>query len=312
MSREADDLQLCETFYAQKVAGAVTDQEELSIAQYLLEKARNGMVVNDQGTKLAYTNTPDLPTDADFLIEDRGGLDRRQRVRQALPIVAIVAVALTAIALLYGGGGKTVATPTPTVPAQVRPISLATQTLTPRPGLSPTATSTATPTPTPTSTGTPTPIPAKEVEVKPEPVKLDPDAVIPVSLEVAGQYLPIVPTTLRDDAWAYVADPGQISWLAGSYVNVVLGLPYSEANLDLLATSVHVSDTLTLRNNVAGVNIYQVVERGLVSVYEIEALGQRRAGLTLALVGGNDESPDRRLILWAVPVASGKEEASTP
>ena len=78
---------------------------------------------------------------------------------------------------------------------------------------------------------------------------------------MAGQYFPIVPTTLRDDAWAYVTDPGQISWLAGSYVNVVLGLPYSEANLDLLATTVGISDTLTLRNNVAGVNTYRVVER---------------------------------------------------
>jgi hypothetical protein len=52
---------------------------------------------------------------------------------------------------------------------------------------------------------------------------------------------------------------------------------------------------------VGGINHYRVAERHLVDVYAIEILGQRRAGLTLVLVGGNDENPDRRLVIWAVP-----------
>jgi hypothetical protein len=52
---------------------------------------------------------------------------------------------------------------------------------------------------------------------------------------------------------------------------------------------------------VGGVNQYRVVDRHLVDVYAIEVLGQRRAGLTLVLLGGNEESPDRRLVIWAVP-----------
>ena len=149
---------------------------------------------------------------------------------------------------------------------------------------------------------------------KPEPVKLEADAVVPVSLEIAGRYFPIVPTGLRDGAWAFLPEPEQVSWLAGSYVNVVLGLPYSAENYDLLATTLALSDTLTassllaVRNSVAGANTYAVVERRRVSVYEIEALNQRRAGLTLILLGGSREESDRRLVIRASRIANDGEE----
>ena len=139
-------------------------------------------------------------------------------------------------------------------------------------------------------------------------MKLEPGAVVPVSLEIAGRYFAVVPTTLRDDTWAYLPDPGRVSWLAGSYVNVVLGLPYTAENLDLVTATLALSDTLTLRSSVGGANTYQVVERGTASVYEIEALSQRRAGLTLVLLGGNEESPDRRIVVWAVPIEERDEE----
>ena len=150
---------------------------------------------------------------------------------------------------------------------------------------------------------------------KPEPVKLEPDAVVPVSLEIAGEYFPIVPTGLRDGGWAFVPEPEQVSWLAGSYVNVVLGLPYSGDNQDLLASSLALSDTLTLRNNVGAANAYRVVERTLVDVYAIEVLAQRRAGLTLVLVGGHEEDPTRRLVIYAAPIEAGdrdREEVAAP
>ena len=79
-------------------------------------------------------------------------------------------------------------------------------------------------------------------------------------------------------------------------------------NLDLVTATLALSDTLTLRSSVGGANTYQVVERGTASVYEIEALSQRRAGLTLVLLGGNEESPDRRIVVWAVPIEERDEE----
>ena len=160
-------------------------------------------------------------------------------------------------------------------------------------------------------THTPTPLPPEEVNVKPQPVKLEEGAVVPVSLEIAGWYFPVVPTGLRDGNWAYMTEADQASWLAGSYVNVILGLPYTEENLDLLASTLTLSDTLTLRNNVAGVNHYLVTERRLVDVFANEVFRQRRAGLTLVLLGGNEENPDRRLVIWAAPAGDGEEVITT-
>jgi len=141
--------------------------------------------------------------------------------------------------------------------------------------------------------------------------------VVPVSLEIAGRYFPVVPTGLRDDHWAYMTEPDQVSWLAGSYVNILLGLPYTQQNLDLLPSTLAVSETLTisntlvLRNSVGGVNRYRVVDRHLVDVYAIEVLGQRRAGLTLVLLRGNEESHDRRLVVWAEPARVEEEVVTT-
>ena len=302
-----EERQLAEQYYRQAIAWAASDEDELAIAHDLLEKAQRGFVVDDTGDDLIYASDPELPVDAEFLV-DEGAL-RRERLRRALPIVGALLVAVVAAFLVYGGNSRPTATPTPTA-TTVAPLFLATQTLTPTTTGSPTPTSTATATWTPTATSTPTetptPVEPEEVRFKPEPVKLDPDAVVPVSLEIAGQYFPIVPTGLRDGGWAFVPEPDQVSWLAGSYVNVVLGLPYTGENQDLLASTVALSDTLVLRNNVGAANAFRVAERSLVDVYAIEALAQRRAGLTLVLVGGHEEAPDgdpdRRLVIHATPI----------
>ena len=305
---QTEELELIEQYYRQTVAWAPSDEEAMAIAQDLMEKAQRGFVVDDTGDGLIYASDPELPVDAEFLV-DEGAL-RQQRLRRGLALVGAFLVALLALLLIYGGDSPSTLMPTP-VPTTRVPIFIATQTLTQTPTGSPTPTATSTPTytatPTRTPTQTPTPLPPEEIEVKPQPVKLEEGAVVPVSLEIAGRYFPVVPTGLRDDHWAYMTKPDQVSWLAGSYVNVLLGLPYTQQNLDLLASTLTVSDTqttsntLVLRNSVGGINQYRVVERHVVDVYAIEVLGQRRAGLTLVLLGGNDENPDRRLVIWAVP-----------
>ena len=302
-----EEREMIEQYYHQEIAGTRSDEEELAVARDLLEKAQRGFVVDDHGERLIYASDPELPVDAEFLI-DEGAL-RKQRLRRAAPLVGAFLVAMLVAFLAYGGGSGSTPTPTPTATIRAL-VVLPTQTLTPTATATPTSTHTSTPTPAPTQT--PTPLPPEEIKVKPEPVKLEEGAVVPVSLEIAGRYFPIVPTGLRDGSWAYVTDPGQVSWLAGSAVNVVLGLPFTPDNLDLLATTLALSDTITLRNNVAGTNHYIVVDRRQVDVYAIEVLRQRRAGLTLVLLGGSDESSDRRLVICAVPVEIGKEVIATP
>jgi hypothetical protein len=309
--KSEEERDLIEQYYRQAIAWAGSDEEELAVAEDLLEKARRGFVVDDRGEQLLYASDPHLPVDADFLV-DEGAL-RRQRLRRVAPIAGALLIALLVAFLVYGGGSSSAPTPTPTATIRAL-VAIPTQTLTPTATAIPTSTPTATATATSTPTQPPTPLPPEEIDVKPQPVKLEEGAVVPVSLEIAGRYFPVVPTGLRDGAWAYVVDASQVSWLAGSAVNVVLGLPYTPDNLELLASTVALSDTLTVRNNVAGTNPYRVVERRQVDVYAIEVLRQRRAGLTLVLLGGNEESPDRRLVLWAVPVEvdDGEEVIATP
>ncbi len=297
-----EERERIEQHYRQAVASARSDEEELAIAQELLEKAQRGFVVDDSGEDLIYASDPNLPVDAEFLV-DEGAL-RQQRLRKVVPIAGAFLVALLALFLVYGGSSTSTPTPTQTATARVW-ISIPTQTLTATPTSTPTASPTATTTPLPT--WTPTPLPPEEVRVKPQPFKLEEGAVVPISLEVAGRYFPVVPTGLRDGYWAYLTEPDQVSWLAGSTVNVILGLPFTEENLDLLASTLTLSDTLTLRNNVAGIHRYQVVERRQVDVFANEVFRQRRAGLTLVLLGGNEEGPNRRLVVWARSV-DGEEE----
>jgi hypothetical protein len=308
--RTEDERELIEQYYRQAVAAAPSDDEELAIAQDLLEKAQRGFVVDDSGEDLIYASDPNLPVDAEFLV-DEGAL-RQQRLRKAVPIAGAFLVALLALFLVYGGNSNTTAPPTPTATARAW-ISIPTQTLTATVASTPTSTPAASPTATasPVPTQTPTPLPPEEVNVKPQPVKLEEGAVVPVSLEIAGRYFPVVPTGLRDGQWAYMTEPDQVSWLAASYVNVILGLPYTAENLDLLASTLTLSDTLTLRNNVAGANHYLVRERRQVDVFANEVFRQRRAGLTLVLLGGNEESSDRRLVIWAVSVADAEEVIAT-
>lgn len=308
MLSKEEQLAAIERYYSSRVAGLASDEEELAVAQALLEQAERGYVVDDDGDGLILIEkAAEIPVKADFMVNDEEL--RKQGLRRILPIVAFVAIGLALIFVLYGGGGENPTEDTPPATAATF-VTLATSTLTPSP--TPTSRATATPSPTPTNTptptitptATPTPLPPEEIEVKPEPVELESEAVIPVSLEIAGRYYPVVPTGLRDDAWTYVADPGRASWLAGSYVNVVLGLPYTGDNAGLLQNTLAISDTLTVRNSVAAVNHYVVADRHLANVYEIEAFGQRRAGLTLVLLGDSHEGADYRLVVWAVPLGT--------
>ncbi|MGD2205882.1 MAG: hypothetical protein PVH17_03790 [Anaerolineae bacterium] len=301
-----EDRKICEAYYSRAVAGATSDEEELAIARRLLEEAEyGGAVPTDDGTSVIRISSMDLPVDADHLIDGQEGLG--SRFRSILPGLGLLFGLLALVLFRYGGLGASQDTtiPTTTVTAVAH---IATQTLTPAPATAVLNTPTATQTPTPPPTTTPTPLPPEEVRVEPEPVELDAEAVIPVSLELAGRYFPVVATTTRDDAWAYFPEPDQISWLAGSYVNVVLGLPYTKENVGLMAANLNISDTLVLRNNAGKANVYQVTDRRAVDVYEIETLNQHRAGLTLVLLGGNDEDPNRRLVVEATPVEQAEAE----
>ncbi len=162
--RAEEERELLEQYYRKAISGTASDEEELAIAQDLLEKAQRGFVVDDDGETIVYASPPDLPVDADFLV-DEADL-RRERLRKAVPWAGAFAVALIALLLVYGRGTGTGTTTTPMPTLTVR-ISIPTQTLTPTATATSTATPSATPTQTPAPTYTPTPVPPEEIPVKP-------------------------------------------------------------------------------------------------------------------------------------------------
>ena len=67
---QTEELELIEHYYRQTVAWAPSDEEALAIAQDLLEKAQRGFVVDDTGDRLIYASDPELPVDAEFLVDE--------------------------------------------------------------------------------------------------------------------------------------------------------------------------------------------------------------------------------------------------
>ena len=58
----------------------------------LLEKAERGFVVNDAGTGLIYISEPDIPVDADFLIEEASQREKLRRILVPTPSGAQVPI----------------------------------------------------------------------------------------------------------------------------------------------------------------------------------------------------------------------------
>src|SRR5512136_3404804 len=108
-----EERELLEQYYRTAISGTASDEEELAIAQDLLEKAQRGFVVDDDGEKIVYASPPDLPVDADFLVDDADL--RRELLRKAAPWAGAFAVALIVILVMYGGksGAPSRATPLP-------------------------------------------------------------------------------------------------------------------------------------------------------------------------------------------------------
>ena len=96
-----EERELLEQYYRKAISGTASDEEELAIAQDLLEKAQRGFVVDDDGEKIVYASPPDLPVDADFLVDDADL--RRERLRKAAPWAGAFAVALIVLLVVYGG-----------------------------------------------------------------------------------------------------------------------------------------------------------------------------------------------------------------
>jgi len=315
MAIDAKTRVLLDKYYGYAIEGATSDEEELLIAEDLLRRARSGAVPDATGSKTVVIDPRrKVPLDNPLLVKSAASALRQENLKKILPIAGIMIVAILVVSTM-GKGDKegTAIAPGTFVATGVitgTVTSTATLTLTATPTSAPTATFAPTPTALPTATPTEAPSPTAPtpdvVKVKRTPVSVEPSGLTiwPVSVEIKEQVFPVAITGLAEKngyLWGYAAEDNRISWLAGSWVNVVLGLPFSFGNLELLE-SLQVNDPLIIRDNHAVIHRFRVAGVRVVQQHQIETLRQKEAGLTLVLLNRSvGEQAGDRLIAKAVP-----------
>ena len=324
MAIDARTRVLLDKYYSAQIAGVTSDEDELLVAEDMLRRAQSGAVPDDAGAKtIVIDPRRKVPLDNPLLVKSAASALRQENLKRFLPLGGLIAVAIIVVSLINRGGGKeeaamaaasgtpggTVITGTVTLTATPTPTLTPTSVPTPTPFDTATPVPTATVAPTPTDTpsslpnATPTPM---VIEYERTPVSVEPSQsmiIWPVSIEIKERIFPVAITGLTDEGrlWGYAPEDNRISWLAGSWVNVILGLPFSFSNLELLE-SLEINDPLMIRDNHAVIHRFKISDVRVVEQHQIETLRQKEAGLTLVLLNQNvGEHEGDRLIAKAIP-----------
>ena len=117
----------------------------------------------------------------------------------------------------------------------------------------------------------------------------------PKTLEIGGVAYFIIPTDVSPTkGWQIPQMDGAASWINGSIVNYILGLPYTETNIRVMG-SLKVGDRVLIRTSTAGVLEFIVRETKRVPPQQVEIFQQGRQGITICLTG--DPAIDRLVVL---------------
>jgi len=325
MAIDARTRAILDKYYSHAIERVTSDEDELLIAEDMLRRARSGAVPDETGTKtMVIDPRRKVPLDNPLLVRSAANALRQENLKRVLPIAGLVAALVMVVFLMDRGGGEEEAvaavasgtpagtgvitgtvtlTTTPTLCPELAEGPTATPTLAPTATFAPTPTTLPTATPTAPPPGEPTP---EVVQRKRTPVSVKPSGMTiwPVSVEIKERIFPVAITGLSekdDHLWGYAPEDNRVSWLAGSWVNVVLGLPFSFGNLDLLE-SLEINDPLIIRDNHAVIHRFKVADVRVVKQHQIETLRQKEAGLTLVLLNKDvGEREGDRLVAKARP-----------
>ncbi len=135
------------------------------------------------------------------------------------------------------------------------------------------------------------------------------EPVTPKILNLRGRSIFIEPVSVaRGGSWVPAADPDKAQWVFGTLVNYVIGLSATQANNDMLQAlspademTIDLSNGQTLKFNYAG--------RQFVSPGSVDIFSQQRPGLTLVLLGDND---NQRLVVTADYAADSEVGQAVP
>ena len=125
------------------------------------------------------------------------------------------------------------------------------------------------------------------------PVVPDPQQAMLQSVAIAGQVYRVEPTEIVAD-WKFSDQPGVASWISGTVINYIVGLPYSAANADLFQKTKQ-ADSIRLTVANGQVLTFRVATVQRVATTDTQVLAQDHPGVTLLLLG--EPAPDRLTIL---------------
>jgi hypothetical protein len=289
-----EDAKLFEEFYQQRLAdagGARDDAEELEIAREILRA-----VVND-----GLTPTPD---GGESYVRRQGALDWTDpaTVQAAAQVSAGRKARLPA-----AGGGKAplrgqanlkdIATGIAMV---VVAVGAAVWFFVPKEGAGK-----ATETPAAealAADATPTPLPTLEADLLADIVDASgvrTDLVVPRTLDIRGVSFVVQPVKIGAGDWPPPDDERAVSWVYGSVVNYVMGVEATPENKTLLA-GLRTGDELLLRMSTGSAYRFAFADAVRVAPQAAEVFRQTRPGLTLALLGEEDQAS--RVVIRAVYV----------
>lgn len=277
-----EDLKIFEQFYQRRLldeGGAADDATELEIARDILMTVvndgltptadggesfvrRGAMDWSDpaviQATQATAAGNGGRKSKAAAGIGGKGG--PKELVQGVLMLVAALAVA--AWFFWPKGDGRSEADLTPTVdPAEMNAAATA------------------------------TPIPTLEAELLADIVDagVKTSLVVPRTLEVKGVSFVVQPVKVTAGDWPRPDDERAVSWVYGTVINYTLGLEATAANKQLLS-SLGPGDMLLLRMSTGAVYRFAFADMVKVAPQASEVFRQNRPGLTVALLGDEEES----------------------
>lgn len=127
----------------------------------------------------------------------------------------------------------------------------------------------------------------------------------PSAIEIKGRKFEVVPVEVAKGTWPYQRDSlkgDKAAWVFGTLINYIIGLDHNTSNEELL-TSLTEADTIKMMTLSGRIVTFRYSGRQWVTVDKTDVFRQIRPGLTLVLLGDNN---DQRLVVSASYLAENE------
>jgi hypothetical protein len=263
-----------------KKHGISRDKDEVRMAQQYLERYQyEGLVpAGDQWVRISATRRHQLKTGetegADIDDDEGGGISILNLAAMGFGLFLLIFV-------MFGGGG-----------GDDESVDVAMTTLTP----TPTATYTPSPTPTITPTPTTTPIALVDSDRFIEQGDNNNRDFFPVQLQVRSEPDEVQPRifivqerAVQLTEWQFEPNPDVASWISGTMVRPVFGIPYSSSN-EAFMESLSSGSEFAIRMNTGSELEYRFLSSQELGRENTSLFRQREPGIVLVLIGETDDA----------------------